>query len=74
MKIIKFNLLIKKKSKKATNYCPKYRYLNTLVMTFLDTYIKTYFNCIISLQLKTLKVSQILKSYSSPLRTTYLKY
>lgn len=62
MKIIKFNLLIKKKSKKATNYYPKYRYLNTLVMTFLDTYIKTYFNCIISLQLKTLKVSQILKS------------
>lgn len=74
MKIIKFNLLIEKKSKKATNYYPKYRYLNTLVMIFLDTYIKTYFNCIISLQLKTLKVSQILKSYPSPLRTTYLKH
>jgi hypothetical protein len=59
MKIIKFNFFIEKKSKKATNYYPKYRYLNTLVMIFLDTYIKTYFNCIISLQLKTLKVSQI---------------
>jgi hypothetical protein len=59
MKIINFNFFIEKKKLKATNYYPKYRYLNTLVMIFLDTYLKTYFNCIISLQLKTLKVSQI---------------